>query len=209
MASSGAMIEFGRNDFGRNDADLMWALDLVDGTVNLMHGVPLCGISLGLVRGIEPVLGVIDLPFLGLRYSAWRGAGAFRGEQRIAAASDTDRMADAVVALGDYAVGEDAARKNVERFRITRVLAASAQRIRMFGSAAIDLAWVAEGRIAASVMLVDKPWDTAAGVVLAREAGATVIDQNGSPHTMRSTSTIAVAPALREELLGLLSAGAP
>lgn len=66
------------------------------------------------------------------------------------------------------------------------------------------VAWVAEGRIGASVMLANKPWDTVAGVLLARESGAIVVDQNGKPHTFRSSSTVAVAPALRDELLGAI-----
>jgi myo-inositol-1(or 4)-monophosphatase len=190
--------------FGADDAELVWALDPVDGTVNFMHGVPLCAVSLGLVRGDRSVLGVIELPFLGMRYSAVDGRGAHRDGERIAAAQDADRLADAVVALGDYAVGADAGRKNAERLRTTELLAASVQRIRMFGSAAVDLTWVAEGRIAASVMQTNLPWDTAAGVVVAREAGAVVVDQDGKPHTTRSSSTVAVAPALVDELLELL-----
>ena len=190
--------------FGAPDAELMWVLDPVDGTVNFMHGVPLCGISLGLVRGDRQVLGVVELPFLGTRYSAFEGGGAYRDGERIGVAKDVGRLADAVVALGDYAVGPDAGERNVERLRTTALLAASVQRIRMFGSAAIDLVWVAEGRIAANVMQTNLPWDTAAGVVVAREAGAVVVDQDGNPHTTRSPSTVAVAPALRDELLGLL-----
>ncbi|GAA4983422.1 fructose-1,6-bisphosphatase/inositol monophosphatase family enzyme [Nonomuraea thailandensis] len=55
---------------------LMWALDPVDGTANFLHGVPLCGVSLGLVDQDTPAIGVIDLPFLNLRYSAAEGSGA-------------------------------------------------------------------------------------------------------------------------------------
>ena len=190
--------------FGADDAELVWALDPVDGTVNFMHGVPLCGVSLGLLRGDRSVLGVIDLPFLGLRYSAVDGLGAYRDGERIAAARDAERLADAVVGLGDYAVGADAEHKNVERLRTTELLVASVQRIRMFGSAAVDLVWVAEGRIAATVMQTNLPWDTAAGVVLAREAGAVIIDLDGNSHTTRSASTVAVAPALLDELMALL-----
>jgi len=84
-------------------------------------------------------------------------------------------------------------------------LADVVQRVRMFGSAAVDLAWVAEGRIGASVMLANKPWDTVAGVLLAREAGAEVIDREGRPHSLGSDSTVAVAPALRDDLVRILA----
>jgi myo-inositol-1(or 4)-monophosphatase len=189
--------------FGATSSGLMWVLDPLDGTVNFIHGLPLCGISLGLLEGAEPVLGVIELPFLGMQYTGHKDGGAFRDDERIAVAT-TRRLADAVVAVGDYAVGHDAARKNYDRLRVTQALAARAQRVRMFGSAAMDLAWVADGRIGAAVMLTNKPWDTAAGVLLAREAGALVIDRGGMPYTTHSSSTVAVVPALVHELLEIL-----
>ncbi|MBW0116501.1 inositol monophosphatase family protein [Pseudonocardia abyssalis] len=189
--------------FGDSESGFMWALDPIDGTVNFMQGVPLYGVSLGLVHQERPVLGVIDLPFLGIRYSALRGGGAFRGDTPIRARGE--RLAESIVAIGDYAVGNGATLKNAERLDITGRLAAVAQRVRMFGSAAVDLAWVAEGRIGASVMLANKPWDTVAGVLLAREAGAEVLDRHGEPHTLRSDSTVAVAPALRADLMRILA----
>ncbi|MFG6200817.1 inositol monophosphatase family protein [Nonomuraea sp. JJY05] len=84
-------------------------------------------------------------------------------------------------------------------------LAARVQRKRMFGSAAIDLAWVADGKIDANIMLSNNPWDTAAGVVIAREARATVIDLDGSPHNMTARATIAASPKLIADLVELIS----
>jgi myo-inositol-1(or 4)-monophosphatase len=74
----------------------------------------------------------------------------------------------------------------------------------MLGSAAIDLAWVAEGLTGATIILGNKPWDTAAGVIIAKEAGATVVDIDGSPHTTRSKCTIAAAPSVAHEVLDLV-----
>lgn len=189
--------------FGDSESGFMWALDPIDGTVNFIQGVPLCGVSLGLIYRERPVLGVIDLPLLGCRYSALQGAGAYRDAVRIAARGG--RLADSIVAIGDYAVGDGSVIKNAERLRITGELAGVAQRIRMFGSAAIDLAWVAEGRIAASVMLANKPWDTVAGVLIAREAGALVTDAAGRSHTPQSKSTVAAAPGVHSELIQLIA----
>ena len=189
--------------FGSSASGFTWALDPVDGTVNFIHDIPLCGVSLGLVHDAHPVLGVIDLPFLNLRYSAMLGGGAYRGTERIHV-SDARRLSEAVIAIGDYATGEGADLKNAERIRITQRLASSVERVRMFGSAAVDLAWVAEGRIAGSVMLANKPWDVTAGVLLAREAGAEVIDRHGRRHRLGSESTVAVTPALRDDLVTLL-----
>jgi myo-inositol-1(or 4)-monophosphatase len=189
---------------GDPDSELLWALDPIDGTANLVHGMPLTGVSLGLLYAGRPVLGVIDLPFLDARYWAVEHAGAYVGDRRIGA-SRTARLRDAVVAIGDYAVGVDADEKNHLRLALTEHLAGRAQRVRMLGSAAIDLAWVAEGKLDASMTMSNKPWDTAAGVIIAREAGAVVIDQDGSDHTSSSVATIAVAPGVVEELLALVA----
>ncbi|WP_425321284.1 inositol monophosphatase family protein [Couchioplanes caeruleus] len=184
--------------------DLMWALDPVDGTVNFVHGSPLCAISLGLIVGSRPVLGVIDLPFLGERYSAVEGAGAEADGRRITVSS-VSKVSEAVVAVGDYAVGDRAAQKNSERFAMTERLTAKVQRIRMHGSAAIDLAWLAAGRVDAIAMLANKPWDTAAGVIIAREAGAQVVDRDGLPHDTCVQSTVAAHPALLPAVLSLVA----
>ncbi len=74
----------------------------------------------------------------------------------------------------------------------------------MLGSAAIDLAWVAEGRLDATIILANKPWDTSAGVLLAAEAGAQVLDMDGSSHTAESSATVAVVPQLAPRLLAIL-----
>ncbi|RVX46899.1 myo-inositol-1(or 4)-monophosphatase [Nonomuraea polychroma] len=183
---------------------LMWALDPVDGTANFLHGIPLCGVSLGLVDKDMPTLGVIELPILGIRYTAAEGAGAQANGSTIRA-SDARDLESAIVALGDYAVGENAHERNRPRFALTHELAARVQRIRMFGSAAIDLAWVADGRIDANIMLSNNPWDTAAGVVIAREAGAAVVDIDGSPHSMTAHATIAASPKLVADLVELIT----
>ncbi|GAA3245704.1 inositol monophosphatase family protein [Nonomuraea helvata] len=188
----------------RTGDHLMWALDPVDGTANFLHGIPLCGVSLGLVDNDMPTLGIIDLPFLDIRYTAAEGAGAQANESPIQV-SDARDLETAIVAIGDYAVGENAQERNRPRLALTQELAARVQRIRMFGSAAIDLAWVAHGKIDATIMLSNNPWDTAAGVTIARQAGANVIDIDGSPHSMTASATIAAGPKLMASLIELIA----
>ena len=74
----------------------------------------------------------------------------------------------------------------------------------MLGGAAIDFAWDAAGNLDTSVMLTNKPWDTAAGVLLAREAGARVTGLDGRNHDLTSTATIAAAPGVGDTLLDVL-----
>ncbi len=190
---------------GGHGGDLLWALDPIDGTANFVRGIPLCGVSLGLMRGDRAVLGVIDLPLLGARYWAAEGEGAHLGDRRIGA-STTTRLSDAVVALGDYAVGDGAEEKNHLRVALSERLAGEVQRVRMLGSSAIDLAWVADGRLDASLTMSNNPWDTAAGVVIAREAGAVVLDADGTSHTYDSGATIAVAPGVADQIMALVTA---
>jgi myo-inositol-1(or 4)-monophosphatase len=87
---------------------------------------------------------------------------------------------------------------------VARQLANRALRVRMLGSAAIDLAWLAEAKIDATIALSNNPWDMAAGVILAREAGADVVDDEGAPHNAGSRATLAAAPPLIDEIVHLV-----
>jgi myo-inositol-1(or 4)-monophosphatase len=183
--------------------ELRWVLDPIDGTANFVKGIPLYAISLALVSREQPVLGIVDVPADGSRYTAAAGAGAFHGSTRIHV-RPTDKLSEATVTIGDYAVGEDAAAKNRSRLAVTGQLAERTLRVRMLGSAAIDLAWFAHGRTDAAMIFGGKPWDVAAGVILVREAGGLVIDAHGSRYSLDSTSLIATSRVLLDELLGLM-----
>jgi len=185
------------------DSDRVWALDPIDGTSNFVHGVPLSGVSLGLMQGDRAIVAAITLPYLDLHYSAAHGQGSNVNGQRMRA-SNTAELSKAMIAIGDYALGEGAEEKNRQRIALTAALAAEVERIRMFGSAAHDLVWLAEGRIDGAIILANQTVDIAAGVLIAREAGALVFDSTGSDHSSTSTHTIAAAPRLIETLLRLV-----
>lgn len=199
-------IQFFGEESGSGRPDLqeaVWVLDPVDGTANYARGIPLSGVSLCLIEKGRAQVGVIELPFMHERYWAELGRGAEMDGVRLKV-SPTRSIGDALVSIGDYAVGRGAAVKNQLRFAVTELLASRVQRVRMFGSAATDLAWVATGRLDASIILSNKTWDTAAGVLIAREAGAQVIDRAGREHTLESDSAIAVTPQLSMEFVKLL-----
>jgi myo-inositol-1(or 4)-monophosphatase len=177
------------------DGELQWVLDPIDGTANFVKGLPLYAISLALLDHQEPVLGIIELPAEQCRYSAAIGRGAYCGDTPIRV-RPTSRLEEAIVTIGNYAVGEQAKVRNRTRLAVTTRLAERAQRVRMFGSAAIDLAWLAHGRTDAAIIFGNKPWDTSAGVILVREAGGRVVDTDGTRHTTRSASTIAASAEL-------------
>jgi myo-inositol-1(or 4)-monophosphatase len=181
-----------------------WVVDPIDGTANFLHGLPLTAIAPALLEDGQPQVAVIDRPFLGVRYNAVKDGGAYRDDTRIHA-SECTSLDTAMVSIGDYATGANSGERSQARFRITALLAEHAQRVRMLGSAAIDLVWVAEGLLDASIMLSNKPWDTAPGVLIAREAGAIVTGISGAPHTLTAESTIATAPGITHELLAALA----
>lgn len=191
----------------RGESGLFWALDPVDGTANFVQGIPLYAVSLGLIEDQSPVLGVIDVPEIKGRYTAVRGHGAFHHGERIHVRTPS-RLKDAIVTIGDYAIGDDADARNKFRLAVTRELAGRVLRVRMLGSAAIDLAWLAHGRTDAAINFSNKPWDTAAGVVIAREAGAIVTDRDGTPHNLMSTSTIGAHESLISQVVDLLGVAA-
>lgn len=183
--------------------DVYWVLDPVDGTVNFVHGVPLCAVALGLVHADQPLLGVIDAPFLGHRYWATSGHGAFRDGDPIAV-SRTGTLEESLISLSDYGAGEGGAARTRACARLDQTLSQRTQRVRRIGSSAVELVWVADGTLDASLTLGNRSWDTAAGAIIAREAGALVVDADGSRHNMSSRCAIAVTPSLGDALLPLL-----
>lgn len=184
--------------------DWLWVLDPIDGTSNFAHGLPLCAVSLALVHRGSPVVAVTQAPLLGRTYHAVQGNGAYLNGRPITV-SRTESLNEAIVSLGDYAVGPNAATHNRQRLTITAGLVPLVERIRMVGAATLDLAFVAEGALDACVMLSNKPWDTAAGALIAREAGALVTDAHGDSHTYQSDSMVAATPAIADELAKVIS----
>jgi myo-inositol-1(or 4)-monophosphatase len=184
---------------GHLHAPLLWVLDPVDGTTNFIKGSPLCAISLALLSDGQPIFGIVDLPLLGERYVARAGGGAYLNGAQLHM-PDTQQLADAVVGITDFAVADD---RSVENPIHIALLALG---VRTHGSAALDLAWLAAGRLGASMMLSNRAWDVSAGVLLAREAGGLTYDWDGSEHGVDSRFTIASTPSLKRSLLELLPA---
>jgi myo-inositol-1(or 4)-monophosphatase len=206
LASTAQGIPFlGEERGGHLHAPLLWALDPVDGTTNFIKGSPLCAVSLALLSEGQPVFGIVDLPLLGERYVARAGGGAYLNGARLRL-PDVHRISDAVVGITDFAVADDRLVENPIHVALLAQLATRALGVRVHGSAALDLAWLAAGRLGASMMLSNRAWDVSAGVLLAREAGGLTYDFDGSEHDVDSRFTIASAPSLKGSLLELLAA---
>lgn len=157
-----------------------WVVDPLDGTVNFVHGIDHVAVSIGLWDDTGPLVGVVLDVARDRLYEAVAGGGAWCGDQRLAV---TDRSVDeGVVALG-YPYDR---RDHPGRYGdLTARLLSVARGVRRFGAAALDLAWVAEGRVDAylepGLPAGVKPWDVAAGILLVREAGGVVVNESGEP----------------------------
>lgn len=152
-----------------------WYVDPLDGTTNFAHGYPQVAVSLGLVRGSELHVGVVHDPLRHETFSASRNAGA-RLNGRGLRVSETDRLGQALLGTG---FPYDRRRHADAYLRFVADLMKRAQGIRREGSAALDLAWVAAGRLDGFWELKLKPWDVAAGALLVGEAGGCVSDFSG------------------------------
>jgi myo-inositol-1(or 4)-monophosphatase len=182
----------------------VWVLDPIDGTVNFARDSPLCGISLALIERRRPTLGIIDLPFARERYIGVEGAGAYVNGRRLHVAPERP-LHEAVIGFADFSVGPEALEENRLHLAILRRLAGASLRIRSHGSAALDLAWLACGRLDATIMLSNLPWDVSAGVLIVREAGGVVYDHDGSEHMPSSRFTLASTSALRGALVEIVA----
>ena len=195
LADATPEISFLGEESGGLEAGARWVLDPIDGTINFAKDLPLCTISLALLIGGQPVLGIVDAPFLGERLIARQGAGAYLNGARIRE-SEVESIHEAVVGVADFKVGVGAEAENRVHLAVLAQLARESLRVRMLGSAALDLAWLAAGRLHATVMLSNLPWDVTAGLLLVREAGGLVYDYDGSRHDDRSRYTIASVRSL-------------
>lgn len=180
-----------------------WVLDPIDGTINFSHGSPLCAIALGLVHDDQPLLGVTAVPFLGHRYWAVTGEGAYRDGDPITV-STTASLDHALIGMCDYGRGPDASTRDRLCGDLDQRLTGQAQGVRRLGTTALELVWVADGTLDASILFGNRAWDTASGAIIAREAGALVLDADGSPHSTRSRCTLATTPALAEALVPMM-----
>lgn len=190
------------------DAELFWVIDPIDGTVNFSRRNPLFGLSLALVHRGRPVVGCIDLPAFGERYYASEGNGAFRDGKHLHL-QPVEELQQAIVCFGDFAFSDEADALNRQRLAMLERLSREVLRIRMYGTAVVDLTGLVNGHCDAVVLHGNLPWDVMAGVLLAREAGAVVFDQRGEEHGLDSTCTYATSPGLKRDLLQCLHPAAP
>lgn len=180
---------------------LTWIIDPVDGTTNFAHGFPFVCTSVALYDGPTALAGCVNAPILGQFFWAGRGLGAYCNDKRIHV-SGTAEPIEALVATGfPYAI-----RENLDEIMADlRRMLAETQGIRRPGSAALDLAYVACGRVDAFYEMALNPWDVAAGALLVTEAGGTIGSYRPSrPYALGDFRILASNTRLHDAMLTLL-----
>lgn len=174
-----------------------WFIDPLDGTVNFIHELPAFAVSIGLFVGRRPLVAVVHAPRLGETFVAAEGAGATLNGRPLRV-SQTTELADAIVATGFPYRRNELPNNNLANFDR---LFLQVRGLRRMGSAAIDLAYTAAGRIDAYWELHLGSHDLAAGALLVREAGGVVTDVDGGDDWLRGGAVVAGPRALHDALV--------
>lgn len=171
------------------DSGIVWVIDPLDGTSNYMHGIPHFAISIAQQINGRTERAVVYDVMRDEMYNASRGNGAFMNQKRIRASARTS-LENAVVATAFPFRDRDRLQAYA---RVFQAVFAKTEDFRRAGTASLDLAWVAAGRLDAYYEVGMKAWDVAAGALLVREAGGVVMDFDGND-SVEDSGTIIAAP---------------
>ena len=184
-------------------ADYEWLIDPLDGTTNFAHGLPIFSVSLALLHRGQPVVGVVYDPTRDECFTAAKGEGAFLNDEPIRV-SAVESLSRALLVTGfPYDVRTNP-HNNLAQFGH---FAVRARAVRRLGSAAIDLAYIAAGRLDGYWEFRLSPWDIAAGVLLVTEAGGRVTDHDDNLSPVPNDSLLATNGLVHAEMLAVLRRG--
>lgn len=194
----GIMAEEGTNTENKEN---MWIIDPLDGTTNFTHGYPFFCVSIALVRNGVQSLGVVYDPIRKEMFHTVAGHGAYLNGKRIHA-SKAKELKDSLLTTGFYYERGEIMRKTLEK--MGDFLTRNVHGVRRDGSAALDMCYVACGRIDGYWEYVLSPWDFAAASLIAMEAGAKVTSPSGAPLEMVRMGVLAANPGLHKKMLDVI-----
>jgi len=186
-------------------SELTWCIDPLDGTTNYSHGYPFFGTSIGLLYKNNPILGSISVPYLNELYSACIGKGAYCNDKEIRV-SNTSTLFDSLLVTGFSYDRFDIEDNNYAEFCY---LTHKTRGVRRGGAAAVDLAFVASGKVDGYWERGLEIWDLAAGAIIVKEAGGVVSDYPNGEFNLSSGRILACSPKLEKELKLELSKVSP
>jgi myo-inositol-1(or 4)-monophosphatase len=173
-----------------------WVVDPLDGTTNYAHRHPVFAVSIGVLKGGSPIIGVIHDPLRDQTFVARRGGGASLNNVPVHVSGTGD--------FGTALIGLDWGHDNVARGQVVGYLSRilpDCGTVRVLGSAALALAYVAAGRPEAYFHMGLKPWDVAAGMLLVEEAGGLCTTIQGDPYLVQMPDCVATNRLIHDELL--------
>ncbi|ABM72188.1 Possible myo-inositol-1(or 4)-monophosphatase [Prochlorococcus marinus str. MIT 9515] len=175
---------------------LTWCIDPLDGTTNYSHGYPFFGTSVGLLYKNNPILGAISVPYLNELYSACIGKGSYCNNKKIRV-SNTSKLIESLLVTGFSYDRFDIEDNNYSEFCY---LTHKTRGVRRGGAAAVDLAFVASGKVDGYWERGLEIWDLAAGAIIVKEAGGIISDYPNGEFSLSSGRILACSPKLEEEL---------
>lgn len=182
------------------DADRVWIADPLDGTTNFAHRIPHFSVSIACCERGEPVAGAVYQPITDDLFHGWKGGGAWRNGKRIHVSPQRELVQALAVTGFPY---DPSGCLDALMARVRSVIPKT-QGLRRFGSAALDLCYIAAGLFDIYWETTLKPWDVAAGFLFVREAGGIVTDFSGHPATLDGGEMLASNGILHDQTLNLL-----
>ena len=179
-------------------SEYCWYVDPLDGTTNFAHGFPVFNVTLGLEQAGEMIAGVIYDPMRNEMFTCEKGAGAWLNNRRIRV-SAVEKLEESLVATGFPSYKRH---QNVN-VHFYYELAMLSHGVRRAGAAALDLAYVAAGRLEAFWEFGLKPWDMAAGILLVAEAGGRCTDMKGSPAVLGGSHLLVDNGRIHDQMVGV------
>lgn len=185
---------------GDENAEFQWIIDPLDGTTNFIHGLPHFSVSIALTQNGRLFQAVVYDPMRQELFTAGKGEGAFLDSKRLRVAT-TGKLDNALLSCGfPYRDGQD-----LDFFQRTmRHYTERSGGVRRLGSAALDLAYVAAGRLEGTWLTGLQSWDIAAGALIVREAGGLVNDFDGGDDWMKTGEVIAATPKIHHQMLEIM-----
>lgn len=174
-----------------------WTIDPIDGTVNMAHNTNMYGVQIAFLIDQSVEASLIYLPCYNEMYTAVRGEGAFCNGKRVCVAKR--RLGNCMVSLGDFSHRKPV--QSEQQMRLVERLRTKVSKLRLYGAACVDFAFLASGRTDAMIMFTKHLWDIAPGWLLSEEAGAKVVNLKGEAYTFGDDEILAIA---NEELAQLM-----
>ena len=175
---------------------LTWCIDPLDGTTNYSHGYPFFGTSIGLVFKDKPILGAVSVPYLNELYSACLGVGSYCNDTQLKVSSPGNLSESLLITGFSYDRFETEDNNYAEFCYLTH----KTRGVRRGGAAAIDLAFVAAGKVDGYWERGLEVWDLAAGAIIVKEAGGIISDYPYGGFNISSGRILACSPSIENEL---------